>query len=100
MQNGGHPTSYVVKENRRKHAKPVPYDREKLEKSITAACLSSGAPVGNAATISRRVADGVEEWLEQRPEVTSADIRRIAGRLLRTYHPDASYLYEHHRTIV
>ena len=99
MNTGGH-TSYVVKQNRRKHAQPVPYNRDKLEASIIAACLSSGSPTGHANSIARKVADEVEEWLEHRPEVTSTDIRRIAAKLLRTYHPDASYLYEHHRSIM
>ncbi len=97
--NGGH-AAYVVKQNRRKHAKPVPFVREKLEKSISAACLSAGAPTGNAAATARKVADEVESWLKHRPEVTSADIRRVAAKILQTYHPDASYLYEHHRTII
>lgn len=99
MGTGGQ-NSYVVKQNRRKHAQPVPYDRDKLEASIVAACLSSGSPSGYAASISRKVADELDEWLEHRPEVTSADIRRVAAKLLRTYHPDASYLYEHHRSIM
>jgi hypothetical protein len=38
------------------------------------------------------------EWLEQRPEVTSHDIRLVATRHLRAHHPDAAYLYEQHRT--
>jgi len=69
----------------------------KLHKSIVAACLASGAPTGHAESLARRVVDQVEEWLESRPEVTSNDIRRVASQYLRTYHPDASFLYEHHR---
>jgi hypothetical protein len=36
-------------------------------------------------------------WLRTRPEVTSSDLRRIAGKQLKRHHPDASYLYEQHR---
>jgi hypothetical protein len=95
MHEGG-PVTYVVKNTRHKH--PELFDRDKLHKSIVAASLSSGAPTGHAESIARRVTDEVVGWLEHRPEVTTNDLRRTAARYLKTYHPDASYLYEHHRT--
>ncbi len=97
MHQGGHPT-HVVKASRGKH--PEVFNGNKLHASVVAACASSGTPVGQAESIARRVVAEVEEWLESRPEVTSADIRRVAARYLKTYHPDASYLYEHHRSIL
>ncbi len=97
MQPGG-PITHVIKT--RPHHHPEPFNDEKLHKSIVSACLSSGAPTGYAESIARRVVEEVKQWLEDRPEVTSADIRRITAKHLRTYHPDASYLYEHHRSIV
>jgi 2-phosphoglycerate kinase len=95
MHEGG-PTTYVVKSGGRKH--PELFVREKLHKSIVAASLSAGAPTGHAESIARKVTDEVLSWLETRPEVTTADLRRTAAKHLKTYHPDASYLYEHHRT--
>lgn len=95
MEPGG-PITYVVKSGSHKH--PELFSRDKLHASIVSACLSSGTPTGHAESITRRVVDEVVVWLENRPEVTSADIRRIAARYLKTYHPDASYLYEHHRS--
>jgi hypothetical protein len=97
MTEGG-PVTHVVKNGR--HNRPELFSREKLHKSIVAACLSSGAPAGNAESTARRVSDEVLVWLESRPEVTSNDLRRVAAKALRTYHPDASYLYEHHRSIM
>lgn len=55
-------------------------------------------PEGHAESTARRVVDSVVDWIESRPEVTSSDIRRAAAKALRTYHPDASFLYEHHRS--
>ncbi len=77
-----------------------PFNREKLHKSIVVSCISSGAPTGQAESIARKVTDEVLTWLEKRPEVTSTDIRRVAAARLKTYHPDASYLYENHRSIL
>jgi transcriptional regulator NrdR family protein len=94
MSEGG-PITLVVKNGARRH--PEEFNKEKLHASLVSACLSSGAPTGHAESIARRVVDEVLIWLESRPEVTSNDLRRVAAKYLKTYHPDASYLYEHHR---
>lgn len=73
------------------------FDRAKLHYSIKAACLSERSHDGAAEHTADKVCDAVIIWLEQRPEVTSHDIRRIASRHLSRYHPDAAYTYEHHR---
>jgi hypothetical protein len=73
------------------------FDPKKLHDSIVAACLSAGAPIGQAETIARRISEEVTQWLEARPEVTSHDLRRVAAKHLRTHHPDAGYLYEQHQ---
>ena len=90
------PVVHIIKTGARRH--PEVYQPEKLHKSIVSACLSSSAPSGHAESIARRVVDEVEDWLQDRPEITSNDLRRIAAKKLRTYHPNASYLYEHHRS--
>lgn len=76
------------------------FERDKLHASILAACLSVRTPEGQADNVAHAVCDAVMSWLEQRPEVTSQDIRRIAGRHLKRYHPDAAYLYEQHRIVI
>lgn len=95
MPEGG-PMTHVVKNSHHRH--PEAFNQQKLHQSIVAACLASGSPAGHAESLARRVTGDVVEWIESRPEVTSNDIRRVASKSLRTYHPDASFLYEHHRT--
>lgn len=95
MDTGGH-TTHVVKNGRHRHGEP--FDVEKLRKSLAAACLSSGAPAGHADAMADGAVKEVLQWLEKRPEVTTNDLRRIASKYLKTHHPDASYLYEHHRS--
>lgn len=87
----------IVK-NRGRRRQTEPYDPAKLHRSITSACLTSGAPTGYAESIARKVVNEVEKWLESRPEVTSNDLRRVAAQKLKPYHPDASYLYEQNRS--
>lgn len=76
------------------------FDSKKLYNSIVAVCLSARTPIGQAESIARSVSSSVETWLKEHPEVTSHDIRRVATRYLKTHHPDAAYLYEHHRAIL
>lgn len=73
------------------------FNRHKLHHSVRAACLSVRSPEGEAETTAEHVCSAVIVWLETRPEVTSGDLRRIAGHHLKKYHPEAAYLYEHHR---
>ncbi len=77
-----------------------PFDPNKLHASVRSACLSVRTPDGVANTTAKAVTDAVIVWLETRPEVTSADLRRVAGHHLTVYHPEAAYLYEQHRTII
>lgn len=76
------------------------FDRTKLHASIVAACLSVRSPEGEAESIASNVCDQVIIWLEIRPEVTSADLRRKATDTLQRYHPEAAYLYKHHRLVI
>ncbi len=76
------------------------FDGSKLESSITAACLAVRAFEGEAVNVAQRVRADVSRWLSDKSEVTSADIRRVASECLQVYHPEAAYMYEHHRLIV
>lgn len=76
------------------------FERAKLERSIRAALLSVRAPDGQAEDTARRVTDIVEQWLADHTEVTSVDVRLRASSALETLHPDAAYLYKHHKVIM
>lgn len=90
-------SSYVVKRN--SHNSEV-FDPVKLHRSILAACMTVRAFEGEAHATAEHVCKDVIDWLEQKTEVTSADIRRVAGRCLHIYHPDAAYMYEQHRVMI
>ncbi len=88
----------VIKRNGRRPNET--YDTDKLQRSIRAACLSVRSPEGEAETISKKVAAAVTTWCEKKATVTSQDIRRITSKQLERYHPEAAYIYQHHRTII
>jgi len=69
------------------------YKRSTLAHSIHQACLNATGYIGEAELTAQHVCKEVEEWLENKYEVTSADIRRIATRALRKYNPQAAYEY-------
>ena len=76
------------------------FQREKLHTSVRAACLSVRSPEGEAETTANSVCDAVVIWLETKPEVTSSDLRRKATETLHLHHPEAAYLYKHHRLVM
>lgn len=76
------------------------YARDKLHASVLAACLSVRSPEGEAEMIAKKVCDAVENWLYTKPEVTSSDLRRKASETLEIHHPEAAFLYKHHRLVM
>lgn len=76
------------------------FAEQKLHASIVAACLSVRTPIGQAEAIAHAVTGVVVDWLQDKPEVTSHDIRRVAAGYLHTHHPDAAYLYEQHKITI
>lgn len=76
------------------------FDRDKLQRSIRATCLSVRSPEGEAESTAQLVADAVVIWIASKPAVTSHDLRRLAGAHLERYHPEAAYLYQHYQVII
>lgn len=76
------------------------FSRDKLHNSILAACLSVRSPEGEAELTAKNVCDAVIDWLAIKPEVTSHDLRRKATETLFIHHPEAAYLYKHHRLVI
>ena len=83
----------------KRHGAIQPFDPEKLRLSLTAACLAVRTPAGEAEQTAGRVYRDIAPWLSGKPEITSHDIRVHAAEALRTYNPDAAYLYKHHGII-
>lgn len=88
----------VVK--RRGKRKTERFDTSKLRASVLAACLSVRSPQGMADSAADSVCTIVIKWCENRPEVTSDDLRRVAADHLHRIHPEAAYLYKHHRLVL
>jgi len=76
------------------------FDTGKLHASVLAACLSVRSPEGMARSAADSVCTVVNEWCSAKPEVTSDDLRRVAARHLERIHPEAAYLYKHHRLVL
>lgn len=76
------------------------FQRSKLHASIRAACLSVRSPEGVAEKVAGDVCDAVIAWCATKPEITSVDIRRKAADVLESFHPEAAYLYKHHRVVM
>ena len=86
-----YPTHVIKSEGKRPSED---YSREKLHASIVSACLSVHSTISQAESTAQAVTDNVESWLDNKPEVTSSDIRNISAQFLHTYNPDAAYIYK------
>jgi len=91
-------TSDVIKRDGQRPTEA--FDQAKLHASVLAACLSVRTPEGEAIQIADKVCEVVMKWCETKPEITSADLRRKAAEALENHHPEASYLYKHHRLVM
>lgn len=90
--------TYVVK---RQGERPTEaFMRSKLRASVLAACLSVRTPEGQAEATADAVCEIVIDWLHDKPEVTSSDLRRKAANILATFQPEAAHLYEHHKAVM
>lgn len=76
------------------------FERSKLHASVLAACLSVRSPHAVAESAADSVCDVIVSWCDVRPEITSDDLRRVASRHLEVIHPEAAYLYKHHRLVL
>jgi transcriptional regulator NrdR family protein len=92
-----HAVDIIKQEGQRETEK---FQRDKLHTSVRAACLSVRSPEGEAEMTAQNVCNAVIEWLEEKEEVTSADLRRKATEFLTVFHPEAAYFYKHHRLII
>jgi len=75
------------------------YQREKLEQSIHRVCLSVRELTGSAELTASHVCNHVEEWLQDKVEITSQDLRLAAGRYLELYNPAAALVYAGHMDV-
>lgn len=88
----------VVKQDGRRASES--FERDKLHRSIIAACLSVKTPMGQAESIANAVCDSVIGWVHDKPEITSRDIRLTVTKHLHTHHPDAAYMYEQYLVVI
>jgi len=77
-----------------------PFRRIKLYKSLVSVCMSVKVPQGQAEDIADSVCKNVINWLKDKTEVTSNDIRTVAAKHLKRLHQEAAYLYEQHHIII
>ncbi len=88
----------VVKRRGKRPAEKL--SRDKLHASIYATCLSVRSLDGHAKDTADHVCNIVLSWADNKSEVTTDDIRQQASSALEKVHPDAAYLYKHHKQII
>lgn len=90
--------SYVVKSGGLHESEM--FDPLKLHGSLMAACLAVRSLEGEAHMTAQKITEKVIDWLDNKTEVTTDDVRRIAANSLQTYQPEAAYMYETYKDIL
>lgn len=91
-------SSYIVKSGGL-HESEL-FDPLKLHGSLMSACLAVRALEGEAHMVAQKITEKVIDWLDNKTEVTSDDVRRVAANNLQTYQPEAAYIYETYKDIL
>lgn len=76
-----------------------PFFRGKLKKSVHAVCLSVSDFGGAAEVTAEEVVQQIEDWLEDKIEVTSQDVRLATAEKLHVYSPAAALVYSNHMDV-
>lgn len=77
-----------------------PFASDKLHASIIASCRSVRCPEAVAHHAADQVCTFLIRWAADKPVITSADVRRQAGKALEIFHPEAAYVYQHYHVIM
>lgn len=91
-----HPT-YVV---RRATHESERFDPVRLHGSVFRACMAVRTLEGESHDTAEMVCKQMIDWLDDKTEVSSADIRRKTSQFLSAYQPDAAYLYSQQGLII
>ena len=83
-------TKHVVKSSGNSQV----YSREKHYRSIQKTLFSVGLSKHDVQQISESVESATEEWLANKHEVTSLDIRVFTLNQLQMHHPEAALVYK------
>lgn len=75
------------------------FDERKVYASCYAACLSAHVKHMEAEKICEVVAKGVRIWIRSKKKVTSDQIFKEVGRMMKKYDKDAAFMYLTHRDI-
>ena len=75
------------------------FDERKVYASCYAACLSAHVPHTQAEKICENVAKEIKKWVKNKKTVTSGQIFRETGKIIKKYHKDAAFMYSTHRDI-
>ena len=77
----------------------VDYSQDRLEQAIKKAVTANHSSIGQAEDFAGRVIAKIEDWIENKTEFTSRELRLQAAAALSDYDPDAAYFYENEKMI-
>ena len=76
------------------------FSPEKLENSLKITFNMLITPEGQAEQYIKQIFSTFSKWQDDKPEITSADIRRQVAKILENIDPSAAYIFENFKSII
>ncbi|MDO4902499.1 MAG: hypothetical protein Q4A21_03050 [bacterium] len=76
------------------------FSLKKLEKSLHETFNIVKLPDGELETLTKKILAEFQLWQSDKPEITTADIRRKITQITEKIHPEASYIYDNFKKIL
>ena len=76
------------------------YSRERLAQAVQRVVMANRTPIGDAEHFAGRVVERVEQWLTDKTEITSHELRLQTAGVLADYDAEAAYFYKHEKMII
>lgn len=76
------------------------FDYKKIQKNLELTFKMLKTPEGQAQQFTRQTLLTFAKWQKDKPEITTEDIRRQIGKILKNIYPDAAYIFKNFKSII
>ncbi len=83
----------------KRHGVCEKYDERKVYASCYAACLSASVEHVHAEKICEKVSKEITSWVKIKKEISSDQMFKQIGKMIKKHHKPAAFMYETHRDI-
>jgi len=92
--------TYIVTHHSQKDLAAEGYDQARLHATVVRSLVAQRSPLGQAESFAKLTVAKVEQWLRDKTEITSRELRTETARALAEFDADAAYFYQTENQII